>query len=61
MESNPSNNASEKWSEVIPKIWKIAGAENSPNIVVVLDELGDSMEEGKISFRVVSQHVFVEL
>ena len=46
MEDSPSKRASQKWSAVIPKIWKIADAENNPNIVAVLDELEDSIEEG---------------
>lgn len=49
-ESNTSKAASEKWSVIIPKIWRIAHAENSPNIVALLDELEEDGKGDTFSF-----------
>lgn len=44
-----SATASERWDSLVPKVLKIAEAEaeNNCNIKMVMEELGDELEEGK--------------
>ncbi len=51
-----SATASERWDGLVPKVLKIAEAEaeNNSNIKMIIEELGDKLEEGKqvhIHFR----------